>query len=601
MDCSKVVRCAIWGTGASLAFIHSAFAASRTDFDILADQEALAGIFASSNKRACDWPSQVGHVRCDVHVIADAAGRFAPMAPGSQRTLGLTPSDLQSAYKLPSTGGTGKIVAVVDAFDAPTIESDLVTYRSTFNLPPCASATGCFRKVDQRGGSSFPAADSNWAAEISLDVEMVSAVCPDCRIVLLEADSDTNTDIAQALVTAIGMGVDAISNSFGAPEDPNETLMDKEYYSAVQDAGSGASGILVTVSSGDSAYGANYPATSRYVVAVGGTTLTQSSSSRGWAEAAWAKGGSGCSAYIGKPSWQTDPSCAKRMEADLAAVADTSTPVLFYCSDCETPDGGNAGNGADSGSWYGGGGTSVAAPIVAGGFMALGVRPAAGTTWPQFVWMSHSAFYDVTSGQDGVCGTSYFCTAGVGYDGPTGWGTIDGDLLSQLAGLTDGGPGGGTGIDGSPNGSVDAAEAGDGGSVKSDAGVAKPDAGYGSQDASISGSDAGIVLGDGGRGETQDAVAFVDAKSPSTDSNNSGGASSLGAASELDASTSGVGSSSSSGASGTSSASEGGNGTSKGCGCAIGRTHFNLAGLASDLVIAGAMVRRRRSRKAARE
>ncbi len=282
-------------------------------------------------------------------------------APG-----GYGPSDLLSAYQLPdaaSGAGTGMLVAIVDAFDLPTAESDLATYRSQFGLSPCTTANGCFSKVDENGGTSYPAADANWGGEIALDIEMVSAICPNCHILLVEASSALGTDLFTAVDTAVSLGAEVVSNSYGGSEFPGESSYDSYFQHP---------GVAITVSSGDDGYGVQYPAASRYVTSVGGTSLARAANGRGWSETAWGSTsdgtgsgpGSGCSQYETKPSWQHDSSCAKRTVADVSAVADPSTGVAVY----STPSGG----------WVRFGGTSVAAPII-GGVYALAGTPAAGS------------------------------------------------------------------------------------------------------------------------------------------------------------------------------------------------------------------------------
>jgi hypothetical protein len=170
--------------------------------------------------------------------------------------------------------------------------------------------------------------------------------------------------------------------------------------------------VLVTASTGDSGYGVSFPASAPHVLAVGGTTLVRSDSSRGWAESAWRSGGSGCSQVIAKPPFQTDTGCPRRMNSDVAAVADAATSVAVY-----------------NGQWYAMGGTSASAPIVAGIFTLFHITTA-GNAWPY----AHAAgFYDITSGSNGTCGDAYACKAGPGYDGPTGLGTPNGESLAVEA------------------------------------------------------------------------------------------------------------------------------------------------------------------------
>lgn len=605
MSLGRAFGCAVLSSIACLAFVRPAAANPRTAFDEQADREALARVVAPLSRPACDWDPQPNRVRCHAHVVVDATGRYVPMAPGVPKAVGLAPADIQSAYKLPVTGGAGKTVAIIDAYDAPTVEADLAMYRSTFNLPPCTSASGCFRKLNQLGNSTpLPKADTAWASEISIDVQMISAACPACKILLFEADSDTNTDVLAAMLVAIGMGVDAISNSFGTPEDSSENLVEKQYYAAAADGGPSGNSLLVGVSTGDTGYGAEYPATSSYVVAVGGTTLTSSSSSRGWAEAAWSKGGSGCSAYVKKPSWETDTGCKNRMEADVAAVADTATPVYFYCSDCASSGGGSS-SGATAAGWYGGSGTSVAAPIVVGGLMGLGVQPEPGSSWADYVAIHHSAMFDVTSGSNGSCTTSYFCTAGVGYDGPTGWGSLDGDALLQILG---GGDGGG----GDAGGAVDAGIGGERGDASLGGDGSSPrDAGVGG-DSTVS-PDSAMANDAGGGGDAAsgaDVVVRVDGRAPGADASvlaihdasavndsavaDARSAVAVGVDGSVQASTGGDAA--------MMAIVEGSGNSNGGCGCAVADARVHYADLASGLVVASALVlRRRRAKDATRE
>jgi len=335
----------------------------------------------------------VGFARCHARVVATAGG-----VPS-----GLNPADLQSAYKLPSaTAGGGQTVAIVDAYDDPNVESDLGVYRAQFGLPACTTANGCFRKVDQNGGTRYPRGNTGWAQEISLDVDMVSAACANCHILLVEASSNSFANLAAAVDRAAALGANEISNSYGGNEYANE-VSDQSHYNHT--------GIAITASTGDSGYGVQFPAASRYVTAVGGTSLTRASDARGWSETAWSGAGSGCSAYVAKPSWQSDPGCGNRALADVSAVADPNTGVSVYDS-------------YRTSGWLVFGGTSVASPLIASVYALAGN---AGTVVSGSYPYTHpSGLFDVTSGSNGTCGGSYLCTAGTGYDGPTGLGTPNG-------------------------------------------------------------------------------------------------------------------------------------------------------------------------------
>ncbi|HEY3482469.1 MAG TPA: hypothetical protein VGL02_26560, partial [Streptomyces sp.] len=214
-------------------------------------------------------------------------GHAAPGLHPAATPSGYGPADLQSAYKLPSgTNGAGQTVAIVDANNDPTAEADLGVYRAQYGLPACTTANGCFKKVNQTGGTSYPPTDAGWATEISLDLDMVSAVCPKCHILLVEASSASYANLGQAVNEAAALHANTISNSYGGGDLSDSSA---PYYNHP--------GIMITASTGDSGYGVQFPASSRYVTAVGGTSLTRASNARGWNETAWTGAGSGCSSY----------------------------------------------------------------------------------------------------------------------------------------------------------------------------------------------------------------------------------------------------------------------------------------------------------------
>lgn len=324
----------------------------------------------------------------------------------ASRPAGFNPSDLKSAYNLSSTGGSGQTVAIVDAYNDPNAESNLGVYRSTFGLPACTTANGCFKKVNQSGGTKYPKNNAGWAQEISLDLDMVSAICPNCHILLVEASSPSLANLGTAVNTAVKLGANAISNSYGGNEYSSETSDQKKYYNHP--------GVAITASSGDSGFGVQFPAASQYVTAVGGTSLSRASNARGWTESAWGGTGSGCSAYIPKPSWQTDAGCSRRTVADVSAVADPNTGVSVY--DSYTYQG--------QSGWLVFGGTSVGAPIIASIYALAG--NASSVNYGSYSYSHTNSLNDITSGSNGSCGGSYLCTAQPGYDGPTGLGTPNG-------------------------------------------------------------------------------------------------------------------------------------------------------------------------------
>jgi len=350
-------------------------------------------------------------------------GRLAPTTTGSPASSGLKPADLISAYKLSGTSGAGRTVAIVDAFDDPNAASDLAAYRSAYGLPACTAASGCFKKVNGNGQASpLPAADYGWAEEESLDLDMVSAICPGCHILLVEAAGADTASLTTAEDTAAATpGVVSISNSWGAAEDSSTLAADSHFDHP---------GVAITASSGDSGYGVSWPAASRYVTAVGGTSLKTASNARGWTETAWSGAGSGCSTQEQKPGWQKDAGCAHRAVTDVSAVADPNTGVAVY--DTANSCGGGSfcdlllslglATGADG--WVQVGGTSASSPIIASVYALAG--NSASVQYGSYPYSHTGSLFDVTSGTNGSCQPAYLCTAGTGYDGPTGLGTPNG-------------------------------------------------------------------------------------------------------------------------------------------------------------------------------
>jgi Subtilase family len=353
-----------------------------------------------------------GHYSCFALRRTDVAALSASAAARSSFTAqagpaGYHPADLVGAYGLPSSGGAGQTVYIVDAYNDPNAESDLAVYRSQFGLPACTTANGCFRKLNQNGATSpLPANDSGWSGEIALDLDMVSAVCPQCHITLIEAN-DPSINMLVAVGRATSMGAKFVSMSWGGTESSSAPTFDNAYFAQT--------GVVYSASSGDNGYagGTIYPASSNRVVAVGGTSLARSTNARGWAESAWSGAGSGCSAYEVKPSWQSGiGACAKRAGTDVSAVADPNTGVSVYLT--------YGGSG-----WAVYGGTSAAAPIVAAAYALAGPQPTS-VSPARTLYAQRSRLNDVTSGSTGACSPAVLCTAGSGWDGPTGLGTPQG-------------------------------------------------------------------------------------------------------------------------------------------------------------------------------
>jgi subtilase family serine protease len=292
-------------------------------------------------------PACSGLLQC--HTVQNTSAGADPN-PHPLWVKGYTPKQLWAAYGLgtPTTwaAANGPTIAIVDAFDDPSAESDLAVYRSQFGLPPCTTANGCFSKLNgslQRGG--YPQADTGWSMEISLDLAMASSACPTCRITLVEAATNEITALAQAVQAIAATHPAAISNSYGVPESADALKLDAYYAHP---------GIAVTASIGDQA-GVEFPASSANVIAVGGTTLKPAQNARGWSETALSQTGAGCSAYVSRPAWQT-AACASRGVADVSFVADAMTGLAVYDT--------------QSGGWIVLGGTSAGAPFVAGLYAA---------------------------------------------------------------------------------------------------------------------------------------------------------------------------------------------------------------------------------------
>jgi len=345
-----------------------------------------------------------------------------PLALSAPAPAAGTPAYLQQAYDLSylsQTAGSADTIAIVDAYDNPGAEADLATYRAAFGLPPCTTANGCFRRVDQNGGNTHPPVDADWALEISLDLDAASALCPNCRIVLVEANSNWLSDLTTAQAQAVTQGANQISDSWTFPDSgvPPATLFSFP-------------GVATVAASGDKGYvgtsASNYPAALASVTAAGGTSLTAASdpaSLRGWSEAAWSGAGSGCNLNIAKPLWQTDSSCAGRSYVDISADADPATGISIY-------DG-------SAGGWLVIGGTSLASPLVAAYYAITGASAAS----PSWAYANRSLLNDPFGGSNGSCAApiAYICDAGAGYDGPTGAGSISGAVTAGAPGI--GGPG----------------------------------------------------------------------------------------------------------------------------------------------------------------
>ena len=373
----------------------------------------------------CPTPKP-GYAACAA--IAVPPGTASSGYEGGGEEEGWASKELREAYNIPGTGGSGQTVAIVDAWDDTHANADLEKYREKYEseFSPCTEENKCFKKINQIGeeknyvkpGEKEEEEEQNhWDIEISLDIDMVSAVCPECHILLVEANNAglsnlyaAEDEAASWTESGTGQKATVISNSWYSLEEPEETSDDKYFEHP---------GIPITAAGGD--YGGDkcgvhvediglcYPAASasRNVISVGGTELKKKVGGRGWEETVWGGSGGGCSLVEPKPSWQTDWGCAKRTDNDVAAVASPSEPVSLYDS-----------------HWTTEGGTSVATPIIAGieAHASKAVREEGAEAFYR-----HSLF-DVTLGSNKLCEDTYLCTAEEGYDSPTGWGTPDGPL-----------------------------------------------------------------------------------------------------------------------------------------------------------------------------
>ena len=398
-----------------LAWLFSAYAPARADVTPP----------TRHSRPVCGIPAP-RFAHCDAQVVTNDAG--TPFGSSQPASSSYGPTQLHTAYNLPCRpGGSvqsvcstpasfgGQTIAIVDAYDDPTVENDLGVYDSYFGLPACTRANGCLTVVNQSGGSTLPSTvDGNWALETSLDVQVAHALCQTCKILLVEAGSSSMSDLGTAVNTAAGLGATEISNSYGGSEWSGESTYDSYYNHP---------GVAVVVSSGDTGNVVEYPAASPYVLSVGGTTLRLGSGNSYGSESAWSGTGSGCSAYETARTWQTQVSTwsqtgcgSHRATADVAADADPNTGAAIYDS---TPYNSSTG-------WWQMGGTSLAAPIIASVYaLAGGASTASNPQSIPYTYYKSTNSHDVTAGSNGTCGT-IMCAAQAGYDGPTGLGSPNG-------------------------------------------------------------------------------------------------------------------------------------------------------------------------------
>jgi subtilase family serine protease len=358
---------------ATLAFVSSATAR---------DVQRSGAVYSVA---AC--AHKVGPVAsCHARIVATRDG---VIIVGTTTPSGYGPGDLRDAYKITANGKNTTIVAAVTAYGYTNAESDLGVYRTHFGWPACTTANGCFKKLNQSGAQGpYPAQNLGWAQEAALDLDMASAMCPNCQIWLIEAKTASFANLAASVDMAASLGAHAISNSYGGSES-GTTTYEPSYNHP---------GIAITASDGGSGT-PQFPASSPHVTAVGGTHLVTAANARGWTETAI--GGGSCSTIYAKPAWQTWPSCTRRTDNDVAAVGDPATGVAVYGPVSSTASG-----------WMVLGGTSVGAPLIAGVYGVNG-----GTvTYGSDPYAHPTQLFDITAGTG----------AGPGYDPATGMGTPKG-------------------------------------------------------------------------------------------------------------------------------------------------------------------------------
>lgn len=397
--------------GSAYAFADSPRAFGHDDAQFRAEvQQRLSDLSHINHRSVCTNPV-LGEASCTARMVTDSAGTPKTATLPS----GYGPTQLTKAYTLPSTPNatTTPIIAIVDAYDDPNAANDLSKYSSTFGvsqLPTCSGAiavskVACFQKVNQTGSTSrMPSSNAGWALEISLDVQTAHASCQNCKILLVEANSSSFSDLLKAIDAAVAMGANVVSGSWGGSEFSSETAYDSHF---------NRPGVAFTFSAGDNGYGTLYPAASPYVTAVGGTSLLLNSDNSYFSETAWNGTGSGCSRYESKPAWQHDTLCTTRAMNDISADADPATGVAVYDS---VRYYGQSG-------WFQVGGTSLSAPIIASVYALSGTTTGTVNALP-YTLASATNLHDVTSGTNGSCGI--LCSAAAGYDAPTGLGTPNG-------------------------------------------------------------------------------------------------------------------------------------------------------------------------------
>src|SRR5262249_43106310 len=211
--------------------------------------------------------------------------------------------------------GAGQTIGIVDAFDDPNVFQDLDVFDNAFGLPGPASSF--LTKATPQGK---PRTNSSWAGEIALDVEWAHATAPGAHILLVEAASNSLSNLLSAVSYAASQpGVVAVSMSWGGAEFSSEISLDGYFVSPA------GRGITFVAASGDSP-GEIWPSTSPNVLSVGGTSMPTLNSAGDYPagkETGWNSSGGGTSAFESSPSYQkTVTGSSVRTNPDVASLAD---------------------------------------------------------------------------------------------------------------------------------------------------------------------------------------------------------------------------------------------------------------------------------------
>ncbi|HEV2413107.1 MAG TPA: S53 family peptidase [Candidatus Saccharimonadales bacterium] len=365
-------------------------------------------MLSGGHKWVCGTSNSAVTADCLSQVVTDRSGNPA----AATLPAGYGPLQFHTAYQIPSTSSNPGVIGIVDAYGDSTISSDLATYDKTYGLssfPTCSTSvkTACFEKISQTGSTTrFPGNNSGWALETSLDVEVAHQTCQNCKLVLVEANNSSYSNLMAAVDEAHSLGATVISNSYGSSEFNGETSYDSHF---------NYTGTAIIFAAGDSSYGPIYPAASPHVVSVGGTTLNLSSSNAWQSETVWNGTGSGCSVYEPRPTFQSDSACTNRTIADVSADADPNTGAAVYDS---------VGYYWSRG-WFQVGGTSLATPLIAGIYaLANNVGSSVYANSVPYSAVSYGVnMHDITTGSNGSCNGTNLCQASAGYDGPSGLGS----------------------------------------------------------------------------------------------------------------------------------------------------------------------------------